>query len=52
MRRCEAQVGVRKVLWLNAVSLPRAVYCAEPAVPGSKFCADHQHQNTQPHQFV
>jgi hypothetical protein len=52
MARCEAQTGVRKVLWFNAVSLPRAVFCSSPAEPGSRFCADHQHQNTHPHQFV
>lgn len=39
---CEAQVGIRRTLWLNAVTIPRAVWCSHPAVPGTKFCKDHQ----------
>jgi hypothetical protein len=40
-RRCEAQTGVRWVLWLNAVRLPRARWCPHPAVQGSRWCAQH-----------
>lgn len=40
--RCERQVDVEMVTWLNSVTIPRAVYCPHNASPGSPYCAEHQ----------
>ena len=46
--RCERQVGVRPTFMYNAVTIPVAVICPHFALPGSKYCAEHQESNPQP----
>jgi hypothetical protein len=44
-RRCEAQTGHRHVVWLNAVSIPRAMFCPNAASSGRPFCPEHDTRN-------